>query len=331
MSNRNLTSNMTQKTLLDTLNQHNQAQGLIQPHATLVIGLSGGPDSVFLLHWLATLKNSHNLTLIAAHLNHQWRPEAEQDAQLCLQMAQKQGIPLVIQTMANLGLNLKFNGSNEEMGRKARRFFLESVAQKHNATAIALAHHADDQQETFFIRMMRGASLAGLAGMKPKDGLYIRPLLQVKKTAILAYLKENDIAYALDASNESDAYLRNRIRNQVIPALQKADDRFDQTFAATHAQLQQTDEFLHTLTLQTVAQLCDANNGMHTSNFLALHPVLQKRVLIQWLIMHKVPFTPSQGLLEEIVRFLQQPGSAKHMLYGKWHIVKNDQKTNIHI
>ena len=149
---------------------------LINPHDTIIIGLSGGPDSVFLLHALLHIKDKYNLTLIAAHLNHEWRPEADAEEELCRHLA-RTILNFVSQKLSCLIITVKKNGSKEQDARLMRRHFLESVAHTYNAQRIALGHHAQDQQETFFIRLIRGSSLTGLTGIKPHAGLYIRPLL----------------------------------------------------------------------------------------------------------------------------------------------------------
>lgn len=309
--------------LIKKINIFIKEKTLIPENSTIIIGLSGGPDSVFLLQVLAHLRAEKNLTLIAAHLDHGWRAESKNDVQFCNDRAASYNVPIIVKTLNNLNLEIKFNGSKEEIGRKARRAFFESLAKEYNASAIALAHHADDQMETFFIRMVRGTSLAGLAGMKAKEGMYIRPLLEIKKAEILHYLHENNIRYVIDESNNSDAYLRNRIRNTVIPALQKADDRFEQNFTALHANLTQTEQLLQELAAKTLVQISDEEGSLSIEPLLSLHPVLCNRVLINWLITNKVPFTPSQSLLDEIMRFFKQPGNGKHIFYGKWCIKKN--------
>lgn len=303
-------------------------KNLIPDTSTIILGLSGGPDSVFLLQVLATLQQERNLTIIAAHLNHEWRTEAALDEQLCKELCQKLGVSFLSKKMSELNLNIKFNGSKEEIGRKARRMFFENLAKEHNAHAIALAHHADDQQETFFIRLMRGASLSGLSGMKAKDGLYIRPLLEIKKSEILAYLHEHKISYAIDASNDSSDYLRNRIRHSVISALRIADERFDINFSSTHKQLQLTEEFLQQLAQKTFEEI-SINNEINIQKLVALHPVLRTRVIILWLCSEKVPFIPSQGFFDEIIRFLEKPGSGAHNFYGKWQLLKNKRAAQL--
>src|SRR5260221_9609791 len=132
-----------------------------------------------------------------------------------------------------------------------RRYFFEKVLQEHNADCIALAHHAQDQEETFFIRLIRGSSLTGLTAIKAKHGHYIRPLLETNKSDILAWLHENNIPYATDTTNDSSDYLRNRIRMNVLPALRTCDDRFATNFLSTLNRLQSTEQFLEQLTLKT--------------------------------------------------------------------------------
>ena len=117
----------------------------------------------------------------------------------------------------------KDTGSQEDRGRRLRRTFLEKIAKEHSADAIALGHHQDDQQETFFLRLIRGASITGLAGMKPRHGLYIRPLLDCKKESILTYLRTEGLSFLHDSTNEDDSFLRNGIRLNVLPALRSCD------------------------------------------------------------------------------------------------------------
>lgn len=316
-------------TLFEHISQFCWEHNLITPGSTIVVGLSGGPDSVFLLHYLAALREKCNLTLVAAHLDHGWRTESASDAEFCQKLAAELVVPLIIKNLKDAPVDFKYNGSQEELGRKARRGFFEQVAQEYQATRIALAHHADDQMETFIIRLIRGASLSGLAGIKAHDGLYIRPLLLVSKQEILDYLHVHQMPYIIDASNQSDRYLRNRIRNSVIPALKCCDDRFEKNFAQTHAKLVDTEEFLQELSHATLETISDENNSLDINKLIGLHPVLRNRVLINWLIMHKVPFAPSAGLLDEIVRFLENNKATTHTLYQKWQLIKNNNRVSL--
>jgi len=307
-------------TILSTINIYLNQHRLIPENSTLIVALSGGPDSVFLLHLLAQLQQSMKFKLVAAHLDHQWRPESGTDAEFCNTIAADYNVPFVCKKLSELAITHKPNGSKEELGRKARRFFLQQVAAEHAAHRIALAHHADDQQETFFIRLARGAGLTGLTSMKPLQDNYIRPLLAVHKKDILSYLQEHNIAYVVDASNESDDYLRNRIR-KALPAIQTADARFNDNFAQTLVRLQETEEYLHAQMLTLYARICTENH-LAIADFFEQHSVMRTRLLLYWLCQHKVKFTPSAALFEEIERFLQQPGMGAHTFYNLWKIVK---------
>ena len=158
---------LSSKTTLISMNN-----SLIPNHSTLIIGLSGGPDSVYLLHQLVFLQKEKNLTLIAAHLDHEWRKDSSKDTNFCQQLCTPMPVTFICKKASELGLSLDYKGSQEEIGRKLRRYFFEQLAQKYKATAIVLGHHADDQIETFFIRLIRGSTIYGLSSMKEKEGLY---------------------------------------------------------------------------------------------------------------------------------------------------------------
>ncbi len=303
------------------INSYISEHNLLPPNATVILGLSGGPDSVFLLHFLA----NKNIKLIAAHLDHEWRKDSEKDTKFCKEQAEKLGIPLVSKKISELDLQIKFNGSKEEVGRKARRYFLEQTMKEHTADAIALAHHLQDQQETFFIRLLRGASLSGLTAMKPKNGPYIRPLLNTSKNDILAYLDEHQIPYLTDPSNESQQFLRNRIRTGVIPALKAADGRFDHTFASTLGQLQETEAFLGELSQEYLGKLtiCKKGfSGVNLKDLMKLPTPMRRRIILEWLCRQNVPFTPTQKFFAEMERFFRQPGSKEHQIHETWKLVK---------
>ena len=298
---------------------------LIENHQTIIIGLSGGPDSVYLLYALHALQKEFSLTLIGAHLDHEWRTNSAQDVHFCANLCKKLEIPFVSKKASDLTGNFKKNGSQEALGRTLRRTFLQQVHQEYAANAIALAHHEQDQQETFFIRLIRGTTLSGLIGIRPRSGFYIRPLLHISKEDILAYLHEHDIAYLTDPTNNSKIYLRNRIRMDILPALQSSDQRFNANFLRTLDSLQETEEFLVDLTNQTFEAVAHHQEGIYyinTQKFLSLHPVMQQRMLMHWLIQQKVPFTPTAAFLNEIVRFLGQTKHAQHALHEKWFLRK---------
>lgn len=307
----------------------------------IILGLSGGPDSLFLFHVLKDLHAQQKIELIAAHLDHGWRKESGDDVAFCQALCLKHNIPFVSAKADTLAIRIKPNGSQEEIGRKLRRFFLEQTCALHHGHLITLAHHQDDQQETFFMRLIRGTSLAGIHGMnefEPPSLLatahqaapYLRPLLSTSKKEILKFLDENKHLYLTDSTNESDSYLRNKIRKYVIPALQACDQRFDNNFAATVEKLKEEDEFLERLTQKTFHEifLSDQSSGIYRGNLAklqALDPVLQRRVILNWLITEQIPFTLSSGFINEIVRFLTSREGGQHALGTHWSLHKKQQ------
>jgi tRNA(Ile)-lysidine synthetase-like protein len=293
------------------------------PHnTTIIVGLSGGPDSVCLLHLVLQQKKHQNLHIIAAHLDHEWQESSKIAVKLCQDICNRLDVPLVVKKLSELKFEAKWNGSQEELGRKMRRFFFESVAHEYQADAIALAHHQQDQQETFFIRLLRGSSLTGLIGIKENDGLYVRPILNWSKKEILQYLTDHNLAYYTDPTNVSDAYLRNRIRNHLIPTMIKIDPRCESSLQSTMQQLSLSEDFIQQQTLLTMQNL-RIDQGIDTTKFLQLHTVLQQNILLQLMIQNNVSFSPSQKLFKEIMRFLEKSSKDKHTLYQTWMIQKN--------
>lgn len=315
-----------QRILDHSLDEYCLKHSLLPKNSTIIVGLSGGPDSMVLLDYLAKKQHEGTLKVIAAHLDHQWREHSYEDITFCQLQADKRNVKLIVAKATEMSYKPKFNGSKEDLGRKLRRYFLESVAYQEKAYAIALAHHMNDQQETFFIRLLRGSSLTGLTGMKPWQDGYIRPLLETPRSEIMRYITEHSIEYLTDPTNESDAYLRNRIRTQVLPALRSTDIRFDNSFSRTLAQLQETENFLSAMSYDILKRSCINYNGLcalkiHDTKI--LHPVLRKRVILAWLVHEKVPFTPSDTMFQEIFRFIEKQGS-RHHIHPQWSLCKKN-------
>ncbi|HTM06623.1 MAG TPA: tRNA lysidine(34) synthetase TilS [Patescibacteria group bacterium] len=304
---------------------------LILPNQKMVIGFSGGPDSVFLVHALLDLKKTIPFSLHLAHLNHQWRDAALKEAQFCSEFAQACQLPITLGLAHNFSSTLKFNGSKEEFARNMRRAFFKQTMLETKSNVLALGHHADDQLETFFIRLMRGTTLSGIKGMLPQENEIIRPLLNLSKKEILAFLHEHNIAYCNDETNESDLFLRNRIRNTLIPAAEKTDNRFKTNSLRAIAHLADVEEYLtlHTKNLfDTLCTLIDNKRWLCIKQFLTIAPLMQHRIIMHWLYTEKVPFVPSEKLIVEIVRFLIHAKSTTHTIKN-WHIYKEKSQATI--
>jgi len=287
---------------------------------TIILGLSAGPDSVCLFHALAPLHADGTITLVAAHLDHQWRSEqeAENDRVLCAQICSTHHIPFYAAQANDIKTTLAQHrtrtGSPEADARHIRHAFFQHVAHKvapNSTPLIALAHHADDQYETFFIRLLRGSSTTGLAGMKQRSNNIIRPLLFMRKEEILSWLRTNNIPYRIDHTNSSDAFLRNRIRKTLIPALKHCDTRALTTLQNTMQSLQEQEELLSHIANKKHAELM-REDGYNLPLWRTLHPAMQKRILLIILIQKSIIFTPSTGFLNELLRFLAHPAGGRH-------------------
>lgn len=314
---------------LKTVAIYTKQHHLLPEKSTVVLGLSGGPDSMFLLHYLAPLHHQGSISLIACHLDHQWRTASQADAVFCQQVAQGLKIPFLSQQIEQLGCTMTYNGSKEELGRLYRRFFFEQVRAHYNADVIALGHHANDQHETFLIRLIRGASLTGLVGMRPKTGYYIRPLLCITKQDILAYLHEHKIEYLHDATNASNDFLRNRLRNTVIPALQEADPRFTITCSKSLEQLAKTENFLERHTDSLYATMLTEKLSLSLPLFRSLDEVIQYRIVVRWFHDYQIPFPVTDGFLSEVIKFLVSPQGGTHQIHPQWAIHKKQQQAAI--
>lgn len=324
---------MNNRPLSSKIRQYIETYLLLERRSTVLVGLSGGPDSVALLHILNELKDDYELTLIAVHIDHGWRPESEKEAEFCRTLCDELGVRVCVRKLSDGVPGVKFNGSKEEYARKIRRQFFMELAQQYGASAIALGHHADDQKETFFIRLVRGASLSGLVGMRSKHGLYIRPLLAVSKQEIFSYLAERSIPYVTDQSNESDAYLRNRIRNQLLPAFKAVDPRaYDNLEHALH-QLQQIDAYLTEHTEHLWQRVAIHENDLWRVDIKQLFEMpisMRHRLYVHWLILAGVSFVPTQRFLAEIEKFLRtKKGTAQHRLHETWAVYKKRDKAYI--
>ena len=196
----------------------------LEPVETLVVGVSGGADSICLLHLLAT-HTSHRL--VVAHLDHQLRPESAQEAENVRQFAGDLGCPFILEQVDTTAFSETHSLSIEEAARELRYQFLFSSARQQHAAAVCVAHHADDQVETVLMHLLRGSGLAGLGGM-PISGLtpwdehipLVRPLLAVPRSEIEAYCQEHDLQTVQDSSNLDTTYYRNRLRHELIPFLE---------------------------------------------------------------------------------------------------------------
>lgn len=196
---------------------------LITPEDSVLAAVSGGPDSVTLLHILQTLQPLMFCKLGVAHLNHCIRPtEADRDSQFVFDLCGSQNLPFHGRKIDVPAYARKHNLNLEEAGRICRYNFFKSLHQTEGYTKIALGHHADDNAEQVLMFLLRGSGPAGISGMPAmRENRYIRPLLQVTRIEIMEYIDANRLDYVSDSSNLNTKHTRNRIRHHLIPTLKR--------------------------------------------------------------------------------------------------------------
>ena len=207
--------------------------GLIEPKSAVVIGLSGGPDSLCLLHALSSIADMFDLILVPVHINHMLRPEAESEADHAADICDRLDLECKIFEAPCSEIASEMGISTEEAGRNLRYQIYDEVASEleesgipKDRISIALGHNADDQAETVLFRLIRGTGPHGLAGIPPfrfseKGYAIVRPLLETPRVDIEAYIKENRLKPNIDKTNSESTYARNKIRNELIPHLEK--------------------------------------------------------------------------------------------------------------
>src|SRR5438034_8622302 len=254
------------------------------PQARYLIGVSGGRDSVALLHWLINLGYKK---LIVCHLNHQLRGRSsDADARFVEKLAAKYGVNFELGAANVRALAKKKKMSIETAAREARYSFFAKAAKRHGCRTIFLAHHADDLVETFLFNLIRGAGLTGLAAMRDVstrrvdnvDLAIVRPLLSVWPTEIDDYVREHRLKFREDASNKNLAPMRNRVRNRIIPYLEKILGRnIRQNIWRTAIIAAEEEKWIEN-------ELADSTNANLSVPILRALPVaLQRRAILKWL------------------------------------------------
>ncbi len=201
----------------ETIKKYN----MIEQNDKIVVGVSGGPDSMTLINLLIQLKSEYNIKIFVAHVNHMIRENAKKDEEYVKDFCQKNNIEIFIK---HEDVNKKSKTEKkglEEAGREVRYKFFDEVLKKTNSNKIAIAHNLNDNCETIIMNIIRGTGIKGLKGIEPKRENYIRPLIETPREEIEKYCEENKINPRHDESNDDNTYTRNKIRNIIIPYIKK--------------------------------------------------------------------------------------------------------------
>lgn len=259
---------------------------------TVVIGVSAGPDSMALLHYIN--KNT-NYKIVCAHINHKVRTQSNEEEEFLRNYCLNNNIIFELLTINNYTKN---NFENE--AREKRYSFYKNIANKYNTNYVLLAHHADDLIETVLMKIMRGSNLEGYAGIKELntyDNIYIyRPLLQYTKEEILKYNKINQVNYYIDESNKSDKYTRNRYRNHVLPFLKEEDINAHKKFLTYSKTLLEYDNYIKKET-KNLTNTIFKDNILDLTKYKNLDTFIQKNILYNIL---SIIYNNKSNIIKEI-------------------------------
>ena len=234
--------NIVEKKFLDTIKNNN----LINSGDKIVVGVSGGPDSLTLLTLLNKYKSKFNYEIIVAHVNHLIRKDSTDDEQFVENYCKKNGIKFYYKRVNVQEIAKQQKKGEEEVGRNERYKFFDEICEKENANKIAIAHNMNDNAETMLLNLIRGTGLNGLEGIQPSqyNNRFIRPLINCNRNEIEDFCKENNLEPRIDSTNKENIYKRNIIRNKLIPFLKELNPNIIETLSRTSVIIAENNEFI---------------------------------------------------------------------------------------
>ena len=274
----------TEKKVFCYIEEH----GMIVPHDRIVAGVSGGADSVCLYFLLLEYAKRVPLSLSVVHVNHGIRAGAEDDAGYVEKLCRQEGIPFYLTRADVHRMASEEKCSVEDMGRRVRYEAFRRTAEHMGGALTAVAHNSNDNAETMLFHLFRGSGLKGLGGIAPvrsgESGKVIRPILCLERAEVEAYLRERQIAWCTDETNEGDVYCRNRIRHNILPYAEQEIVRGTvKHMCRTADMLRETEAYLEQQTKEALAQCVirdgEAGIALDLATFQSFHEVLQKRML----------------------------------------------------
>lgn len=261
-----------------------ERNAMFDPGDRVGVAVSGGADSVALLHLLSMIADEYKLELFVLHLNHGIRgSESDRDEAFVVTLGESMGIPTDVGKISIPAIMEKLGGSLEDVCRKERYAFFERMARKHALNKIALGHNLNDQIETVIMRFLRGSGLEGLRGMLPvRDGIYVRPLIDVTREEILSFLERSGICFVTDSSNRENIFLRNRVRNALIPELKALYNvKLEENIGRMVDILRSEDDFMRESTEKIMSdwEIGGERAEIDMRKLETVHPALQWRVI----------------------------------------------------
>ncbi|WP_219643860.1 tRNA lysidine(34) synthetase TilS [Cohnella sp. CFH 77786] len=298
-----------------------------------VAAVSGGPDSMALLHLLWRMAQERPFPLVAAHVNHRFRgAEAEAEAELVARAAERWGIPFEAAAI-DVPAYIEETGMNPQSAAREKRYeFLRQAAASHAASCLFLGHHADDQAETVLMRVLRGTGVSGLGGIpyRRKEGNLelIRPLLRMTKRELLTYCERNGVPYAVDSSNLTRHYFRNAVRLDLFPMLEQYNPRFKESLIRLAEAAAADDDYLEAETARLLPETAVRSGRgfrLERRRFRGLHVALQRRLIKLILKYSSDPWHSLEfRLIEDILEALADENNTvtRMDLGGGWTLVR---------
>lgn len=299
--------------MLNKVARYLQEHNMLCDHNFIIVGVSGGPDSMALLHILYKLRGEFGFQLAVAHLNHSLRQEADDEQELVARTCTGWGIPFYAQTVDIREQAARQKKTLEEAGRDSRYQYFNQLALQLGADRIATAHHQDDQAESVLLHLLRGSGIRGLRGIMPVNGSLIRPLLGISRQEIEQYIIEHNIPSCLDLSNKNTEFLRNRIRWQLIPLLEEYNPRIKETLAGLADIAREENDVLEKEVQAwwpEVIRQQDEGLYLDSQMISSLHPAYQKRLIMTALGQVSGHTDWSRGDVMRVWELMQQPGSS---------------------
>lgn len=256
---------------------YNYLKNIISDNDYVIIALSGGPDSMALLHLLLKLREEKSINIICAHVNHGLRVESEDEKVFVEDYCKNNN--LIFEYMK---IESYKNGFNEKDARNIRYEFFDKIMDKYKSKYLLTAHHGDDLIETILMRIGRGSNLKGYSGFSIISNRHnyklVKPLIYYTKDEIMEYIEKNNIPYVIDNSNLKDEYTRNRYRHNVLPFLKKEDKNIHNKYIKFSEILLEYDRYVEKVTNDIIKKIY-INNNLNIGEYLKLDRLIQKRVL----------------------------------------------------
>ena len=297
----------------------NKKYNLIENNDNIVVGFSGGPDSVFLVEMLKKLQCFFNFKIYLVHINHLLRGEdADSDENFSFEYAKKNNLEIFIKRIPVKKIAKEIGKTLEEVGREERYKFFSEIYEKVGANKIATAHNKDDQIETFLFRLTRGTSLQGLEGIKTKNNNIIRPISEIYKKDILEYLNKNEIQYKIDKTNFENEFTRNSIRLDLIPFIE---ERYNIKFKDKIFSLIEEIRENNQNNSLNLSDYTDSKNRILLEKIKFLSNFDRKNLL--GLFLNEKNIEVNRNKIDEINSLIKSNGTKKIDLNKTYRIVKN--------